>query len=309
VWIIATLRSDFWHRAAEIPEMVNLCEGQGRIDLAAPSAAELQEMIRKPAQVAGLSFESHPITGLGLDAILAEHAAAAPGALPLLSFTLGELYQSTKARGEAVFTHAAYEALEGIGGAIAKRADEFVLSNPGSEGMILRIFTLKLATVHGDGEPLRRRALQSDFSEEEWRLVMELANSPYRLLVTAGSGTGETYAEVAHEAIFRRWDKLSKRILAEREFLAWRARFEMDRRIWQHNNSAVLTGPTLTHAYQWLRTRGTDLSEIEKEFIKQSIATEHAKLKRVRGKFYVALLLAITALAITLFTILSSYLR
>ena len=48
-----------------------------------------------------------------------------------------------------------------------------------------RIFTLKLATVREDGEPTRRRALRSEFSDEEWRLVSELADHPNRLLVTA----------------------------------------------------------------------------------------------------------------------------
>ena len=123
VWVIATVRADFWHRAAEIPELIALAEGQGRIDLAAASPAELAEMIRKPAQAAGLSFEVHPETGLGLDAVLAEDAAAAPGALPLLSFTLDELYKNAKARGATVLTYASYEALGGLEGAIAKRAD------------------------------------------------------------------------------------------------------------------------------------------------------------------------------------------
>ena len=77
-----------------------------------------------------------------------------------------------------------------------------------------RIFTLKLATVREDGEPTRRRALRSEFSDEEWRLVSELADHPNRLLVTATPEGGETYAEVAHEAIFRRWDKLREWIAA-----------------------------------------------------------------------------------------------
>ena len=41
VWVIGTLRADFWHRAVEISELVALAEGEGRIDLAAPSPAEL----------------------------------------------------------------------------------------------------------------------------------------------------------------------------------------------------------------------------------------------------------------------------
>ena len=91
----------------------------------------------------------------------------------------------------------------------------------------------KLATVREDGEPTRRRALRSEFSDEEWRLVSELADHPNRLLVTATPEGGETYAEVAHEAIFRRWDKLREWIAAEREFLAWRSGLEAARRAWQ----------------------------------------------------------------------------
>jgi hypothetical protein len=105
VWVIATLRADFWHRAAEIPELIPLAEGHGRIDLPAATAAELAEIIRKPAQVAGLNFETHSQTGLRLDAVLAQDAATAPGALPLLSFALDELYKNAKMRGEAVLKH------------------------------------------------------------------------------------------------------------------------------------------------------------------------------------------------------------
>ena len=46
------------------------------------------------------------------------------------------------------------------------------------------MFTLKLATMREDGEPTRRRALRAEFSDEEWRLVTELADHPNRPLVT-----------------------------------------------------------------------------------------------------------------------------
>jgi conflict system STAND superfamily ATPase len=125
VWVVATLRSDFWHRAAEIPELVALAEGSGRLDVSAPSQAELGDMIRKPAHAAGLYFAIHPDTGLGLDSILAEDAAAEPGVLPLLSFTLDEMYRrDIIAGGGRVLAYATYEALGGLEGAIATRADE-----------------------------------------------------------------------------------------------------------------------------------------------------------------------------------------
>jgi hypothetical protein len=72
-------------------------------------------------------------------------------------------------------------------------------------------------------------------------------------LVTATPEGGETYAEVAHEAIFRRWDNLRKWIATEREFLAWRTGLEAVRRAWQatpenSKNDALLTGVALTQA-------------------------------------------------------------
>jgi hypothetical protein len=72
-------------------------------------------MIRKPIQAAGLSFEVHSKTGIGLDVLLAEHAASAPGVLPLLSFTLDELYSRDVIRdGGQAFTYTTYEALGGL---------------------------------------------------------------------------------------------------------------------------------------------------------------------------------------------------
>ena len=56
-----------------------------------------------------------------------------------------------------------------------------------------RILTLRLATVRDDGEPTRRRAGRGEFTDEEWRLVSELADYPNRLLVTAASDTGHAH--------------------------------------------------------------------------------------------------------------------
>src|SRR5205814_1339263 len=119
-----------------------------------------------------------------------------------------------------------------LGGVLVDRANSFLARHPKSEDQLRRIFTVKLATVHEDGEPTRRLAVRSEFSEEEWRLVSELADHPNRLLVTATPEDGETHAEVAHEALFRRWGRLREWIVGQRDFLAWRSRLEGARRTW-----------------------------------------------------------------------------
>src|SRR5262249_4679606 len=148
-----------------------------------------------------------------------------------------------------------------------------------SEDELRRILTLKLATVREGEEPTRRRAPRSEFTDEEWRLVTELADHPNRLLVTATHEGGETHAEGAHEALFRRWAKLRDWIAAEREFLAWRTGLEAARRAWQatpdsSKTDALLMGAALRQARSWLATRRDDLPVAHRDFIDQSTKRE-----------------------------------
>jgi tetratricopeptide (TPR) repeat protein len=110
--------------------------------------------------------------------------------------------------------------------------------------------------------------------------VSELADHPNRLLVTATPEGGETYAEVAHEAIFRRWGKLREWIAAEREFLIWRSGLERDRRRWNEapeasKDDALLLGLALAQAQGWLVQRGEDLTRVDRVFIDLSQTAEH----------------------------------
>lgn len=105
-----------------------------------------------------------------------------------------------------------------------RTSHRFLAERPGAEEALRRTLTLKLATVREDGEPTRRREVRTEFLYDEWQRVTELAGYPNRLLVTATTTAGETYSEVAHEAIFKRWDKLKGWVVAEREFLSWHSR-------------------------------------------------------------------------------------
>ena len=137
------------------------------------------------------------------------------------------------------------------------------------------------------------RAPGEEFSDEEWRLVSELADYPNRLLVTVTTETGETYAGVAHEAIFRRWYKLREWIAAEREFLAWRSGLEAARRAWQatpdrSKNDALLMGLALAQAQSWFTKRSEDLAAEDGNFI--VLSRKVAKLQRRRIQALVGVL-------------------
>ena len=54
VWIIGTMRSDFYPRCADLPELAALKAGAGQFDLLPPTALQLAQMIGDPARAAGL---------------------------------------------------------------------------------------------------------------------------------------------------------------------------------------------------------------------------------------------------------------
>ena len=167
------------------------------------SEDRLREVVTRPAQDLGARFESERLVDI-IVRKTADDSVKDVGALPLLSYTLDDMWTAMVSRGDGLLRlplQASF-ALEGV---LVDRAEAFLAANPGAEAALRRLLTLKLATVRGDGEPTRRRAPRKDFSDEDWRLVTKLTDYPNRLLVTATTGTGEPYAEVAHETIFRRW--------------------------------------------------------------------------------------------------------
>ena len=212
VWVIATMRADFWHRAGELPELLQLADVEGRLDLAAPSPAELSQMIRGPAERALIHFETHPATGIPLNDQIAEAAASEPGALPLMSYLLDQLYQrDVQQTGGSTLTYASYEALGGLKGAIATRADAIVAAQAPEVQRTLRhvLFALVQLSASADrGErAVARRAPLTDFPQgtPHRRLIEALLDPSARLLVADFSTAGTPTVALAHEALISEW--------------------------------------------------------------------------------------------------------
>ena len=277
-----SLRSDF---LGHLQNDEALFKSRQHIDVPPLREAELREIVSRPAQILAARFESERLIDI-ITRRTAEDSIKDVGALPLLSYTLDDMWSQMVRQGDGTLRLPA-QSFE-LGGVLVERADKFLAEHHGAEDALRRILTLRLATVREDGEPTRRRADRSEFSSEEWRLVSELADYPNRLLVTVGTTAGETYAEVAHEAIFRRWDKLRQWIAEEREFLVWRSSLESARRAWQaapqhSKHDAVLMGLPLAQAQRWLNERPGDIPPADRDFIVQSSAAAQRRRLRVQA--------------------------
>jgi formylglycine-generating enzyme required for sulfatase activity len=293
-----SMRADFF---GDLQKDEPLYMAHRQINVPPLREAQLREVVSRPAALLSARFEPDELAA-EIAGRTAEESAKDTGALPLLSYLLDDMWTGMVKRGDGKLRlpKAAVE----IGAVLVDRADAFLAANPNSENQLRRVFTLRLATVREGEEPTRRRAARSEFTDEEWRLVSELADHPNRLLVTATPEAGETYAEVAHEAIFRRWEKLREWIAAEREFLAWRTGLEAARRAWQarpdrSKSDALLMGAPLTLAQSWLEKRREDLSDVDRDFIDKGIQRERrarARVRRIQALVYLLLVVVILGL-------------
>jgi len=289
--MLMSMRADF---LGELQKDEPLYKVHRKIDVPPLREAELRKVVSRPAELLSARFETAELVDI-ITRRAAEDSVKDVGALPLLSYTLDDMWTLMVKRGDGTLRLPA-QSFE-LGGVLSDRADRFLANHPNSQDELRRIFTLKLATVREGEEPTRRRALRSEFTDEEWRLVSELADHPNRLLVTATPEGGETYAELAHEAILRRWSKLRDWTAAEREFLAWRTGLEAARRAWQTTpdspkDEALLFGWALAQARSWLANHRGELSAVDRDFLDRSIQRENkakVRVRRLRAASYVML--------------------
>jgi hypothetical protein len=271
VWIVATLRSDFYHRCEEIPELVELKKGLGQYHLLSPNRAELSQMIRLPAAAAGIQFEDHPEKGR-LDNRIRDDAVASPQVLPLLEFALEELYKLGHANG--ILEHDEYDKLGGVAGALAKRAEGLFLTLPPNAQSALDQVLRQLISLGGEKDlPIARSASIGTFaSRGPSELVAAFVSA--RLFQADQNYNGENIIRIVHEALFSAWPRLNRWIEDNRAFLEARRQLEVDLERWkkhQRKKGYLLPqGERLKAARYIFRTYRHDLSRDECDYIRRS---------------------------------------
>ena len=168
-WVVATLRSDLLPLLAKSPPLLRLATDERRYSLNEPSRAELREIVRRPAEMAGLGLEGKDGSGLPLADVLVEAAVANPGSLPLLQFVLARLYDAEGRTGQ--ISYEAYTRIGGIEGAIGRWADKTVegLGEGTEMARAVDDVLLALARTDRDDGTVVARTARLDPDWRRWR--------------------------------------------------------------------------------------------------------------------------------------------
>src|SRR5205823_269883 len=139
-----------------------------------------------------------------LEDVLQAAAIADSGSLPLLEFVLDALYEAGRDR--RLLTFAAYRALGGLEGAVARRADEVVDALPPRIQAALPAVLRALTTVRlGEEVVTAAPALLADIAGAPEQSALFNALIAARLLVGDENAEGRAIVRVAHEALLSRW--------------------------------------------------------------------------------------------------------
>jgi WD40 repeat protein/serine/threonine protein kinase len=268
VRVVLTLRADFYDRPLIYPRLAELMRSHTEV-VVPMTVNELERAIVGPAERVGLALET------GLVAQIVRDVGQQPGTLPLLQFSLSELYEH---RADRQLTMNVYQESGGISGALARRADSLyeALDAPGQQ--TARQIFMRLV-IPGEGtEDTRRRASQVELETlADTHIVDEVLSvfGEYRLLTFDRDPlTRGPTVEIAHEALIREWGQLREWLNTNREALRVHRRLLTAAQDWTSANmeaSFLTSGAKLVQFEALAGESDVVLNALECEYLEASI--------------------------------------
>jgi WD40 repeat protein len=223
--VIGTLRSDYLDLYERQPHALQPPQLQ-TYRLPPLPWERVTDVIVQPAARVGITFTDELLESLKADAPTSD-------ALPLLAFTLERLFRKRAAAGRIELDD--YKTLGGMTGAIEQAVKKIVPDKlpPETERTLRLSFVRHLVQVNEKGEFVRRPARWSDLPARP--LLEKFVDE--RLLHSVGEGEA-ALVEVAHEALFRCWDRLNAWLRAELNNLRLRRKLETTAKDWHDSRTA-----------------------------------------------------------------------
>src|SRR5271166_4639894 len=284
--LVYTIRADFANRLLSHRRFTDAIQ-DADVKIGPMNREELDSVIRRPASLHNVRFEE------GLAERILNDAGLEPSTLPLLEFALTELWGRQT---ERTLMHSRYEQIGQLSGAIAHQAEKVIRRlTPPQQEVARHILTRLVRLADEGGEHTRQRIpLAALYSEEllnrdAGRKVLSLLTEARLVTVAVASDHRQQMVEIAHEALVRRWPRLSQWLEVDREILVWRQRLGFIIQEWQQtgrDDGFLLRGSLLDEARLWLSRRSNDLTPAEKEFISASLSLQHReRANRAIGRF------------------------
>lgn len=277
--VVLTMRADFYDRPLNYPLLAELMKAHTR-PITPLTPTDLYDVITRPAELpdARLIFDDGLVGELIGE--VRERGEAMAAALPLLQFTLEQLYRARSSETDRRLTWEAYRQIGGLRGAIATHAEQTYAVLPDDEHRkMARALFIRLIEPGDTQEVTTRRRIErgqialADVARNAQMQAVANAFTNARLLTS-----GQHTLEVSHEALIREWKRLGEWLNTARDDIRRGVKIGDDAAEWRKfgNRDALYYGSVLREAVRWA---GQNVATAdESAFITASEAAENARI-------------------------------
>ncbi|MFH2008564.1 MAG: protein kinase [bacterium] len=300
VRVIVSLRDDFLGRLAD---SATARETLSRVAVVrSPGREELAEILVRPLEAEGYQYEDPELVQEMLDSVSGE-----PACLPLLQFTCHELW-ARRDRKRRSITRKAYEAIDGVAGALARHADGVLASLPPDNLQLARQLLLRLVTPESTRRVLPLPELLDDRNGAAQRVLDHLvAKRLVSVRRSHGTVGGVAELELVHESLIHTWARLGRWLDESREDRSFLEEVEQAAALWEkrgRRRAEVWDGSALEEARRALARSTAEFPRRVGEFLDASereanVARRRRRLIRTGGIAALALV-ALIAVVVAL---------
>ncbi|MGW0706363.1 nSTAND1 domain-containing NTPase [Streptomyces sp. NPDC002643] len=275
VRVVIAVRADFYGHLIQHAGLAQAAQ-RATLPVTPMTHDELREAIVRPAASDGLIVER------ALTARIIQDVAEEPGGLPLMSHALLETWRRRKGR---ALTVAAYEAADGVHGAIARTAEHLYTELSPERAAVARGLLLRLITPGAGVQDTRRPAPRTELAASAHGDAAAVLEQLVRArLVTLDGDT----VDLAHEALITAWPRLRAWVDTDRELLRAQRRLTEAAVEWERNGrdeSYLYRGVRLA-AWDEPALRGLDLNDSEHAFLAAGRARRDHEYGRRRRRMW-----------------------
>lgn len=285
VHVLLSMRDDFFfhcHRFESLAPVFSELTAIGP-----PTGAALRRALVQPALKCGYRFEDETMA----DEMLAQ-VAGERGALPLVAFAMSRLWD-TRDRERGLLTRTAYQAIGGVGGALAQHAEATLESIGQERAPIVRELFRNLVTAQGTRATLDRDELLSVFGDDAGpdvagapssrRQAAEVLDAlvDARLLTSyeppsvEPDTTGHRRIEIVHESLLTAWPRLVRWQTQDQDGAQLRDQLRQAARLWEERGKPedlLWTGTSFREYELWRERYAGTLSASEGTFARAMTA-------------------------------------
>ncbi len=273
--VVVGLRGDHYGSCAPYPALAQLLAANNVL-VGPMSRDELRRAIELPARRVGWRVE-----GPLVDALIGD-TVDEPGALPLLSTALVELWQQSSDGWLRLDT---YEQSGGVRGAVARLAERSYAELTPRQQDVARAVLLRLVAEDDDESLSRRRVPLAEFDADRDPMTASvLARLTSDRLLTRDEHT----VEVAHEALLREWPRLRGWIADDVQGRRLRGHLTRSANQWAASDDTdaaddeLYRGARLSAALDWSTDHGGELNDLERSFLQESRQSSEREASRQR---------------------------